>query len=243
VRALRVHVAEEIAIVVDGNADSRLGEHLMSVVQAELAKQGLAVVRGNEKPDLTVKIETRVKGALYFLRGHVALTAEKGHGVIATGGTEDELHRDNEFANVMAAKAVAELLHAPALAQFAAQQTPRRDVATAKPAPAAQPAATALVRPTTPAPAAVAKAHASRATGLYNLGHFKEALAEFEAAYMAIQDPPFLFNIAQCHRKMGDNKDALDSYRSYLRVAPNAPNRTEVQKRISELEREAHAAR
>jgi tetratricopeptide (TPR) repeat protein len=78
---------------------------------------------------------------------------------------------------------------------------------------------------------------------LYNLGRFSEALAEYEAAYLAVQDPPFLFNIAQCHRKMGNNKEALDSYRSYLRVAPAAPNRAEVQKRISELERQVHAAR
>lgn len=41
---------------------------------------------------------------------------------------------------------------------------------------------------------------------------------------------------------LGKNKEALESYRSYLRVAPDAPNRTEVQRRISELERQAHAA-
>jgi tetratricopeptide (TPR) repeat protein len=92
-------------------------------------------------------------------------------------------------------------------------------------------------------PTAEAKAHASRGTNLYNLGRFSEALAEYEAAYLAIQDPPFLFNIAQCHRKMGKNKEALDSYRTYLRVAPEAPNRAEVQKRISELEHQAHATR
>jgi hypothetical protein len=42
---------------------------------------------------------------------------------------------------------------------------------------------------------------------------------------------------------MGKNKEALDSYRTYLRVAPEAPNRAEVQKRISELEHQAHATR
>ena len=78
---------------------------------------------------------------------------------------------------------------------------------------------------------------------MYNLGRFSEALSEYEAAYLAVQDPPFLFNIAQCHRKMGKNKEALESYRSYLRVAPDAPNRAEVQRRISELERQAHATR
>jgi hypothetical protein len=60
---------------------------------------------------------------------------------------------------------------------------------------------------------------------------------------MAVQDPPFLFDIAQCHRKLGNNKEALGFYRSYLRVAPNASNRAEVQKRISELDRDARASR
>ena len=42
---------------------------------------------------------------------------------------------------------------------------------------------------------------------------------------------------------MGNGKEALESYRSYLRVAPAAPNRAEVQKHISDLERQVHAAR
>ncbi len=53
---------------------------------------------------------------------------------------------------------------------------------------------------------------------------------------MAVPDPVFLFNIAQCHRKMGHDKEAVDFYKSYLRNAPNAPNRADVQKRIQELE-------
>ena len=94
----------------------------------------------------------------------------------------------------------------------------------------------------TTTPEANARAHYGRGTSYYNLGRFREALAEYEAAYLAVQDPPFLFNIAQCNRKMGKDQEALAAYRSYLRVSPNAPNRSEVQKHIADLERETRAA-
>jgi len=57
---------------------------------------------------------------------------------------------------------------------------------------------------------------------------------------MAVPDPAYLFNIAQCHRKMGHDKEAADFYKSYLRAAPNAPNRPDVEKRIEEMESGKH---
>lgn len=240
IRGLRVRVAEEVAIVVEGKADPRLGEQLKAALQSELGRLGLTVVRASDETcDLTLRIETRVTGAINYLRGRVELTAEKGGVVVATASTDIELHGDGEFAATMTQKASAELLRSPALAQFAEKKGPSRGVFREKPQTIAVSPSTAAQRN----PAALAKTHSTRGTTLYNLGRFSEALAEYEAAYLSIQDPPFLFNIAQCHRKMGSNKDALDSYRSYLRVAPAAPNRAEVQKRISELERQVHAAR
>ena len=242
-RGLRVRVAEEVAIVVEGNADPGLADHLKAALQAELGRIGLTVVRASDKSfDLSLRIETRVTGAVSYLRGRVGLTAEKGGVAVALGSTGVELHSNGEFPVIMTQKAVAELLHTPALAEFAEKKAPNREVLHDRPqalatAPVAAPARS--VRN----PAAEAKAHANRGTSMYNLGRFPEALTEYEAAYLAIQDPPFLFNIAQCHRKMGKNKEALDSYRTYLRVAPEAPNRAEVQKRISELEHQVHAAR
>jgi len=35
---------------------------------------------------------------------------------------------------------------------------------------------------------------------------------------------------------MGHDKEAIGFYKSYLRTAPNSPNRVDVQKRIRELE-------
>jgi tetratricopeptide (TPR) repeat protein len=240
IRGLRVRVAEEVAIVVEGKADPRLPDHLKAALQSELGRRGLTVVRASDKScDLTLRIETRVTGAVNYLRGRVGLTAERGGLAVATSATDVELHSEGEFPAVMAQKAVAELLHSPALAEFAEKNRPSRDVVRER-------AQAIALSPPAPAPggaATLARTHSNRGTSLYNLGRFSEALNEYEAAYLAVQDPPFLFNIAQCHRKMGNNKEALDSYRSYLRVAPAAPNRAEVQKRISELEHQVHAAR
>ena len=57
-----------------------------------------------------MRIETRVNGAVYFLRGHVGLTAERAGVAVATALTDDEIHREGEFAAVMAEKVVSALL-------------------------------------------------------------------------------------------------------------------------------------
>jgi tetratricopeptide (TPR) repeat protein len=240
-RGLRVRVAEEVAIVVEGNVDPGLCDHLKAALQAELGRLGFTVVRASDKSfDLSLRIETRVTGAVSYVRGRVGLTAERGGLAVAQASSGVELHSNGEFPTFMTQRAVAELLHSPALAEFAKKQGPSREVVRDRIQPvAAAPAPAKGVRN----PTGEAKAHSNRGTSMYNLGRFSEALAEYEAAYLAVQDPPFLFNIAQCHRKMGKNKEALESYRTYLRVAPEAPNRAEVQKRISELEHQVHAAR
>jgi tetratricopeptide (TPR) repeat protein len=82
-----------------------------------------------------------------------------------------------------------------------------------------------------------AKQHYAAATKFYDLAEYEGALREFKEAYRAVEDPAFLFNIAQCHRKLGHNQDAITFYRNYLRRAPQAANRAEVDRRIAELER------
>ena len=234
---LRVRIADEVAIVVEGSADAGLADSLKAALQSELTGLGIVVVRPNDKNfDIVLRIDTRVTGAMQYLRGRVAISAEKAGVALASGSTGRELHAADDFATLMTRKALQQLLQSPALAS-AVDMHPRREAAPAR--------ATVVARATRPVrdPAAEAKAHSSRGTTFYNLGRFAEALAEYEAAYMAIQDPPFLFNVAQCHRKLGHSQEAIDSYRGYLRVAPNAPNRAEVERRIDELERHVHAER
>ena len=83
-----------------------------------------------------------------------------------------------------------------------------------------------------------AKAIVDDAVVQYNLGHFLEASALFEKAYHVDPAPILLFNIGQCHRRLGNNDLALFFYRRYLDQAPaNAAERPDVIKRVADLER------
>ncbi len=69
----------------------------------------------------------------------------------------------------------------------------------------------------------------------YDLGQYTEALEAFKRAYWNYETPPFLYNMAQCHRALGHKREAIELYRSYLRKASDAPNREEVQRIVAEL--------
>ena len=75
-----------------------------------------------------------------------------------------------------------------------------------------------------------------RGTQHYRLAEYDQALAAFKDAYREVEDPSLLFNIAQCHRLMGHNDDAVRFYRTYLHELPKAPNRDEVKQLIASLE-------
>jgi outer membrane protein assembly factor BamD (BamD/ComL family) len=84
-----------------------------------------------------------------------------------------------------------------------------------------------------PTPEEKARARERYQKGLthYDIKEYSEALAEFKNAYREVQDPAFLFNIAQCYRKLGQDVEALDYYRNYARRFPTAPNRA-VERRV-----------
>jgi len=71
---------------------------------------------------------------------------------------------------------------------------------------------------------------------LYNVGDYADALQRFKRAYLIREDPVFIYNIAQCHRQLGQTKEALIFYRRYLSASPKAANRDQVERTISELE-------
>jgi tetratricopeptide (TPR) repeat protein len=81
-----------------------------------------------------------------------------------------------------------------------------------------------------------AKDHYDRGMAHYELGEFAAAVDEFKAAYALSQAPGLLFNLAQASRLNKDYEQSLHFYRAYLRVRPDAANRDDVEKRISELE-------
>ena len=81
-----------------------------------------------------------------------------------------------------------------------------------------------------------AREHFRKGSKAFDLGHYPEAVKEYEAAYGLKEDPALLFNIAQAYRLDGDNQNAVRVYKSFLHRMPDAPNRAEVERRIAELE-------
>jgi tetratricopeptide (TPR) repeat protein len=102
-------------------------------------------------------------------------------------------------------------------------------------------AVAALALAVSPAASQRAAKLAHRSILEYNAGDFAKALDDAKAAYEVDPRPALLFNLGQCHRAMGDVKQALFSYRGYLREAPGAPNRAAVLGLIDELEAQLKA--
>jgi tetratricopeptide (TPR) repeat protein len=70
----------------------------------------------------------------------------------------------------------------------------------------------------------------------FSLRKFKTALGLFTRAYAVMPLPGFLYNIAQCHRFLGDCKKANYFYRGYMRDNPGAPNTDVVKKLVARCE-------
>ncbi|HEY1546845.1 MAG TPA: hypothetical protein VGG28_03460, partial [Kofleriaceae bacterium] len=69
----------------------------------------------------------------------------------------------------------------------------------------------------------------------YDAHEYDAAIADYQAAYRAMPDPLFLFDIAQSYRKLEDCDHALQFYREYLQQRPNADNRDLVERFIDKL--------
>jgi tetratricopeptide (TPR) repeat protein len=86
-----------------------------------------------------------------------------------------------------------------------------------------------------------AEAYYQKGMKAYTLGHFEDAIEEFEKAYELRQEPIFLYNIAQSHRQNNSPQRAIFFYRRYLEADPEAKNRVEVEKRIKDMESHLNA--
>jgi len=99
--------------------------------------------------------------------------------------------------------------------------------------------ATALVLApgTAVADQAQARAHYERGRSYFELREYQRALDEFKAAHVEKADPAFLFNIAECYRKLGASGDALFFFKRFLAVAPAGhPLRGAAEGDVRELE-------
>ena len=74
---------------------------------------------------------------------------------------------------------------------------------------------------------------------LYAAHEYAGALARFQAAFALEQDPNLFFNIASCHRGLGDLRAAIENYRAFLE-SPGADSkgREPARQAIAELEAE-----
>ena len=82
---------------------------------------------------------------------------------------------------------------------------------------------------------AQAKKHFDKAQVYYRQANFRKALEEYRKANELRTHHALVFNMAQCHRQLGEHKKALFMYRLFLTEKPDAPNKQEIQQWISQL--------
>jgi hypothetical protein len=86
-------------------------------------------------------------------------------------------------------------------------------------------------------PAVAMQAHFDRGLRYYEDKQFVLAASEFRAAYEAKASASLLYNEAVCHEKLKDYARAATLFREYLRTAPQARDRREIEDRIEDLEK------
>jgi tetratricopeptide (TPR) repeat protein len=85
-------------------------------------------------------------------------------------------------------------------------------------------------------PVAAARERFRRGSELYEQGRFREAAAEFEAAYRLRPHGAIHYNVARCRERLGEWPGALRSYEDYLREVPDAKDRAAVRAAMRKLE-------
>ena len=83
--------------------------------------------------------------------------------------------------------------------------------------------------------ASVARTLFAQGRVAYDLGNYDEAIVKFRGAYEQVQEPAFLFNIAQAYRLKTDCSHAVDAYRHFLRLSKDSENREAAETQLAEL--------
>ncbi|HEX9307085.1 MAG TPA: PEGA domain-containing protein [Anaeromyxobacter sp.] len=83
---------------------------------------------------------------------------------------------------------------------------------------------------------AEAKARFRKGVELYRERRFRDAAAEFEAAYRLKPHGAIHFNLAQCRERLDEWPGALRSYHDYLREVPDATDRVAVRAAMRRIE-------
>ncbi len=88
----------------------------------------------------------------------------------------------------------------------------------------------------TKAQIATAKAHFTAAQQAQAEQHWDLAAAEYQAAYDAMPDPEFLFDIGEVNRLGGKRKEAITAFQKYLQLEPNGRGAPSARQSIKELQ-------
>ncbi len=131
------------------------------------------------------------------------------------------------WGSLIATAAFGSLLATGALAQ---QPPPA-----SQPLPAAPPLQTAPAAEPTEAQRETAREAYTRGQALFAENKFAEAKTAFEQAYAAVPNPVVLLSIAESDVRLGNLEVALATFQRYLAERPDAPDRAEVEQKISEL--------
>ena len=71
----------------------------------------------------------------------------------------------------------------------------------------------------------------------FQLAEYDDAIAKWQEGFRTKPVPEFLYNIGQAYRLSSRPEKAVQNYRAYLRMQPDAPNRTEVERHIATLQK------
>jgi hypothetical protein len=92
------------------------------------------------------------------------------------------------------------------------------------------------------ADAAKSRAHFDKGRAYFQISEYRKALEEFKAAHIEKPDPAYLYNIAECHRHLGETAEAAVFYRRFLGLtAPDNQARGSATKYLAEMESPAAA--
>ncbi len=117
-----------------------------------------------------------------------------------------------------------------------AQEPPPAPVAPAPGDQAAQAQQEAEAARTMSAIDSEAREHFKLGRSFYEAGRFQQAAEEFEVAYRLSARPQLLYNVYVARRDAGGLPSAVEALRNYLAQVPDAPDRVNLEARLSSLE-------
>jgi hypothetical protein len=83
----------------------------------------------------------------------------------------------------------------------------------------------------------LARAHYKSGAAYYQRGKYLDAIREFEQSYELSRKPEILYNLAQCHDKLGQRDKVVGYLRRYLKEKPRAEDREQVEAWLGNLEK------